>query len=65
MNKVPLLTEAEAAAFLKFKPQTLRKDRSNKTKLLGLPFVKIGRSVRYRQEDLDRYIAQRTQGTGE
>ena len=46
----PLNTE-EAAAFLGLSPTTLEKDRSTRT--LGVPFVKIGRSVTYRRSDLE------------
>jgi hypothetical protein len=44
------LTEIEAAGFLGIKPQTLSVWRS--TKRYALPYLKIGRCVRYRLADL-------------
>lgn len=54
----PLLTEIEAAAKLGIKPETLQNWRS--TKRYPLAYLKIGRSVRYRNSDLDRFLASRT-----
>lgn len=34
-------------------PQTLRNDRHKRQ---GIPYCKIGRSVRYREEDVVRYM---------
>ncbi|ACH40489.1 MAG: hypothetical protein ACD_55C00119G0007 [uncultured bacterium] len=51
-----LLTTAEAAAYLKQKPSTLEQHRWQG---VGCPFVKIGRSVRYRQADLDAFLEAR------
>lgn len=48
-----LRTTAEAAAYLKLKPSTMEQHR---WKGGGVPFVRIGRSVRYRQSDLDAFI---------
>ena len=56
----PLLTRGEAAAATGMKAQTLATWAS-----LGrhnLPYVKIGRSVRYRRADIDAFIASRTVG---
>lgn len=50
----PLLTESEAAALLKVQPATLAAWR-----LRGhprLPFVRVGRCVRYRAQDLAAFI---------
>lgn len=49
-----LLTETEAADFLGFSTKTLQKRR-----WLRQPpkFVKLGRSIRYRIEDLESYVA--------
>lgn len=52
-----LLTTNEAAYLLLLSPKTLDKDRC--TRELGIPFVKIGRSVRYRRSDLEKFIAER------
>ena len=48
-----LLTTAEAASFLNISPKTLVNWR-----LLGIGprYVKIGRRIRYRKEDLESYI---------
>jgi hypothetical protein len=51
-----LLTTPEAAAYLKQKPATLEQHRWLG---VGCPFVKIGRSIRYRQSDLDAFLAAR------
>lgn len=52
-----LLTPEEAAAKLNLSPKTLAKDRC--TRQMGIPFVKFLRSVRYRDGDLDKFIADR------
>lgn len=50
-----LLTTEEAAEYLKLKPNTLERWRSQYPS--RLPFVKIGRTVKYRLEDLQAYIS--------
>lgn len=55
-----LLSRKQAADFLGLKPQTLAKWAT--TGQYGLPFVKVGRAVRYRQEDLERWLDERTCG---
>lgn len=57
---VPLLTEQQAAEFLNIRPGTLACWRVNKR--YPLPYVKIGRSVRYRLSDLEAFAAAREQG---
>ena len=52
MNR-DLLTEPEAAAILRLKPQTLRVWRSKRK----IPFVKLNRAVRYRRSDIEGLIA--------
>ena len=50
-----ILTEKQAAAFLKIAPQSLRCQRAGNTKPNGMPlipWVKIGRSIRYCKSDL-------------
>lgn len=59
-NPDPLRDEVQAAAFLDVKPTTLQVWRC--TKRYPLPFVKVGRLVRYRQSDLDAFLRSRTQG---
>jgi len=48
-----LLTESEAEARLRMARGFLAKDRCGKARI---PFVKIGRSVRYRLSDLEAFI---------
>ena len=52
-----LLTPAEAAKILGLKPSTLCYWRSRGGP--GLPYVKSGRLVRYRPEDIEEFIRQR------
>jgi predicted DNA-binding transcriptional regulator AlpA len=49
----PLLTEKEAAAYLRRSPSSLRRARTTGT---GPRFVRIGRSVRYLQSELNAYL---------
>jgi excisionase family DNA binding protein len=53
-SKTRLLTEDEAAAQIGCAVQTLRIWRVRKK---NLPYVKLGRMVRYQQADIDAYIA--------
>lgn len=57
-----LVDEKEAARILDNSPGTLSVWRS--TGRYNLPFVKIGRSVRYRRTDLLAWLEQRTRETG-
>lgn len=52
-TKPPLLTEKEAARYLGMSIFTIRQRR-----LKGRPpvYFKVGRSVRYRQEDLESFL---------
>lgn len=52
-----LIDQVEAAQYLGLKPKTLAKDRC--TREIGIPFVKIGRSARYRLSDLEKFVADR------
>lgn len=56
----PLLTRNQAAEYLGVKPQTLALWAS--TKRYKLPYVKVGRSVRYRRSDLEAFLNSRTVG---
>lgn len=49
-----ILNSAEAAEYLRVTPHTLAIWRSEKR--YDLPFSKVGRFVRYRKEDLRRFI---------
>lgn len=57
-----LLDEAEAARFLTVSPGTLSVWRS--TGRYSIPFVKVGRRVRYRRTDLEAWLDQRTRANG-
>jgi len=54
MSNNQLLTEYEAAQILDLKPGTLQVWRS--TKRYPLPYVKLGRLIRYRRSDLDDFL---------
>lgn len=55
-----LLTTEEAAEYLKLKPNTLERWRVQYPD--RLPFVKVGRTVKYRLEDLQAFITNNRQG---
>ena len=57
-----LLDEQAAAALLTVAPGTLGVWRS--TGRYNLPFIKIGRNVRYRRADLIAWLEKRTRETG-
>jgi excisionase family DNA binding protein len=53
-----MMTREQAAEYLGVKPQTLSVWAT--TGRYDLPFVRVGRSVRYRLADLEQFIASRT-----
>jgi len=53
-----LLTEDEAAAFLRLAAQTLANDRS--TRRLGIPFCRLGRAIRYQKGGIAHWLDVRT-----
>lgn len=55
MNKSTLLTELELANLLQVSVKTLQGQRWQK---VGIPYLKIGRAVRYRREDIESYLNQ-------
>ena len=57
-----LLDEKQAASLLHVTPGTLSVWRS--TGRYSLPFVKVGRNVRYRLSDLNAWLESRTQNNG-
>ena len=57
-----LLNEKEAAVLLDLKPGTLAVFRS--TGRHSIPFLKIGRNVRYRRSDLDAWLQRCTRADG-
>lgn len=58
----PLLNEREAARLLDIAPGTLQVWRS--TGRYHLPFVKVGRKVRYRRDDLLAWLDSRARQSG-
>ena len=61
MAKSELLTRRQAAAILNMRPQTLAVwGMSGKY----LPYVRVGRTVRYRLSDIEKLIEQRLVGAG-
>jgi len=58
MNTDVLHTTESAATLLGVKAATLAIWRS--TGRYELPFIKVGRSVKYRQTDLEKFLNQRT-----
>lgn len=56
-----LLTRQEAAAYIGVQPNTLATWAC--TKRYDLPYVKVGRNVRYRKQDLDAFIQRNLHGT--
>ena len=55
-----LWTETEAADYLSVEPQTLCAWRC--TRRYNLPFIKVGRLIRYRPEDVEAFLESRTVG---
>jgi excisionase family DNA binding protein len=53
-----LYTRPQAAAYLSVREQTLAVWHS--TGRYAIPVLKVGRSVRYRRSDLDRWLESRT-----
>lgn len=52
-----LLNDAQAAAFINVSPKTLPVWRS--TGRYQIPYIKVGRKVRYRREDLIAWLESR------
>jgi excisionase family DNA binding protein len=61
INVTPVVDEKEAAKILGTTPGTLAVWRCNRA--VQIPFVKIGRSVRYRLADLDAFLEAHTVST--
>ena len=58
-NTKRLFSEAEAAHYLDISKHTLRKQRSDGERenyMPVVPFIQLGRSIKYVKEDLDAYI---------
>ena len=58
-KSVVLLTEKEVQELYKLNVKTLQRERFNGT---GIPYVKLGRRVRYKIEDIEKYIKANTVG---
>ena len=58
-KSVVLLTEKEVQELYKLNVKTLQRERFNGT---GIPYVKLGRRVRYKIEDIQKYIERNTIG---
>jgi excisionase family DNA binding protein len=56
--KIELMTPVEVAAYLGVSVKTLAVWRC--TKRYPLPYVKVGRLVKYRKSDLDQFLKVRT-----
>jgi len=54
-----LLTEDEVCEILNLNVSSLQRERCNGT---GIPYVKLGRRVRYKIEDIEKYIKANTVG---
>ena len=54
-----LLSEKEVAKIYKINVRTLQRERSLGT---GMPYVKLGKRVRYKRSDVEKYIDQHTVG---
>lgn len=59
MQNPEIMTTDDAAAYLSINKRKLQLDRVTKR---AIPFIKIGRLVRYSKADLDAYIAAQTVG---
>lgn len=57
-----LLTEKECAVLLRIKAQTLRMWRSSYGGK-GLPWITVGRSIRYDSSAVQAYLQSQTKGT--
>jgi excisionase family DNA binding protein len=58
-----MMVAQEAAEYLGVKASTLATWRC--TRRHPLPFVKVGKKVRYRKSDLDKFLQHRTKGGGD
>ena len=59
-TKTALLDEKQSADYLGVNPKTLTAWRTNKR--YPLQYIKVGRLVRYRLEDLEQFLVSRTIG---
>lgn len=59
-NVSELVSRQEAADILNVQPQTLAKWAS--TQRYALPYIKVGKAVRYRRSDLQQFMRRNTIG---
>ena len=59
LNNKILLTEKEVEEFYGINKRTLQRERVYQT---GIPYVKIGKRVRYQRATIDQYIKDNTVG---
>ncbi|MBX3708730.1 MAG: helix-turn-helix domain-containing protein [Gammaproteobacteria bacterium] len=62
IEKIEILTEKEAAKYIRMSRSFLSQDRMNghrKGRTPGPRYMKLGRSVRYHKNDLDEWLSKR------
>ena len=59
MKSVVLLTEKEVQELYKLNVKTLQRERFNGS---GIPYIKLGRRVRYKVSDINTYLEKKTIG---
>jgi len=64
-ERLPLLNTEQAAAMLNVHSSTLEKGRQSHRKDLFPPFIRIGRAVRYRQADIEKWLDNQLVHVGE
>jgi hypothetical protein len=65
MSKTILVDTIEASSYLGLKPKTLINNRNTGTGV-QIPFIKVGKAVRYKVSDLEAFIEKNTfNNTGE
>ena len=57
-----LLTEDQTAAYLSIRSQTLATWRA--TRRYALPYIRVGRAIRYRLTDVEQFLTRRTVSCG-
>ena len=58
-NEFELLSEKEVEKIYKINARTLQRERNLG---IGIPYVKIGKRVRYKRSDIEKYINQHIVG---
>lgn len=60
-DSLALMTVEEAASYLRLAPWTLRHWVCQKK----IPYVRLGRTVRFRRKDMERFVSQNVHGKSE